>query len=117
MMTTAERLRRRQRIVEFILVIGVIISSITQVVSNHRDDAQDRCRERVQAEQNATSRARSKIVEKRFQNIEMVIDRSAGAKTGEDVRKALDAYVENRGHLKADLQANPIPPNPTGKCD
>lgn len=121
MMTTPEKLRRRQRREGLaLLFLGLAMTVTTFYDSNQRnqqkDDFQD-CITSVVSDLTSSLTARQNISEPRAKSFSDLINAASQATTRAEYRKALDQYNATQARLNKVLKDNPIPPFPSGTCE
>lgn len=117
-MTTPERLRRRQRFIELVLVPAVILLSCgTVIYNNEQNERQDECQASAFRDLSEVLTVRGELAERDSLNVNRVIATAANATSPEPLREAFRDYETERQAITKARDENPIPPFPTGKCD
>lgn len=116
-MTTPERLRRRQRFIELILVPLVILCACGSVIySNQQSDKQQACMADQFAKLSESLNARSNLSQRASNAVAKVLSTAANAKSGDEVAAALREYDRETRAIAKEREEHPLPKFPTGRC-
>lgn len=136
-MTTPERLKKRQRIIEFTTGMYFFAVSIGVGVFVWDGEQKDAKREAAAAEQRqataavvecitdnftdlaAALEARGKLTQRESDAVRKVLRTAAEVNGGSDaaVTRALDEYLIEQAKISDARERNPLPPFPSGECD
>lgn len=123
-MTTAERLRRRQRIeTTLVILMGLLVVVLTIHDSRERDQDRERFESCLIEQFTASSEAqvaRGEIAAKQSEAISDVINGVATALAANDletIETVLSQYQVDQDAIDAERKANPFKPFPSGKCE
>lgn len=115
-MTTPERLRRRQLIEGTTLIILGILMILQAWYFHHNDLIQKQCLADQITAVTKSYTARAEINQRDSEAKTKVIMEVANAKTGPEVRAALDEFLTTQKNIDIDRKRHPVPPFPPGTC-
>lgn len=115
-MTSPERIRRRQRIEIFLILLLLSGMIAQQWYFGNRYEEHTECLETKIREMNNAYSARSEVSADEFALVDATIFSIVLANGQTEVRQALENYRTGRGELQRERRTNPVPPFPGSEC-
>lgn len=116
-MTTPERLRRRQRIEGFVLIILTLAMVVQSIYFNSRDNKQNDCIATSFANLTHSSQIRAKLVERDSKLKTSVIKKAFDSKSQEEFSRVKTYFETEQAKIDEERRLHPVPPFTPSKCE